>query len=63
MVLRTAIIFVDNKCGRVSKIDMLLPPMFGLFDGKTGIIDNYNDDDQWPDACLGPLPPVGTFTK
>ncbi len=42
----------------VSEIDTLLHPMFDLFDGKTGIIDNNNDNNKWLDACLGPLPPI-----
>jgi hypothetical protein len=32
--------------------------MFNLFDGKTGLIYDYDDDDKWLDACLGPLPPI-----
>jgi hypothetical protein len=36
---------------------MLLPPMFDLFDSKTGIIDDYDDNNEWLDMCLGPLPP------
>ncbi len=31
--------------------------MFDLFNGKTGVINDYDDDDEWLDACLGPLPP------
>jgi hypothetical protein len=31
--------------------------MFDLFEGETGVIDDYDDDNDWLDACLGPLPP------
>ncbi len=31
--------------------------MFDLFDSETGVIDDYDDDDEWLDAFLGPLPP------
>jgi hypothetical protein len=31
--------------------------MFDLFEGETGVIDDYDDDNEWLDACLGPLPP------
>jgi hypothetical protein len=41
----------------VSEIDTLLPPMFDLFDSKTSVIDDYDNNDEWLDACLGPLPP------
>jgi hypothetical protein len=54
---RTMIISVDNECGR-SFQNTLLHPMFNLFDGKTDIIDNYDDNDKWLDACLGSLPQI-----
>ncbi len=37
--------------------------MFNLFNGKAGVVHNYNKDNEWLDACLGPLPPGADVYK